>query len=53
MYSTEMKLKSHLSGEVSPPGHPDRDIELVAVAVELSGGDGVAQVAVVVLTTHT
>ncbi len=41
--------RAHLSGEVGATRHPNGDVHVVAVAVELSGGEGVAQVAVVVL----
>ncbi len=40
---------AHLSGEVGATRHPHGDVHIVAVAVELAGGEGVAQVAVVVL----
>jgi len=43
------KALAHLSGEVGATWHPHGDVHVVAVAVELSGGEGVAQVAVVVL----
>lgn len=42
-------VTTNLSGEVGSARHPNCDIQVVSVAVELSGGDGVAEVAVVVL----
>ena len=40
---------AHLAGKVGTARHPHRHVHVVAVAVELAGGERVAQVAVVVL----
>ena len=41
----------YLSGQPGASGHADGHIGPVSVSVELSGGDGVSQVGVVVLQT--